>query len=256
VHVALRGRIADGQALDFSREYVQLGIRAIAEDFCTRQLGHRTEFDAAEADRREVTERRFTSIDRCILRDVEDNDNGWFTVIRSPGKPGLNEAERLRQQHAAERLAFLQKMGLAEGVQPNVWRVRQNFEGVLRAMQRTNDRQKVLAAHGALMSDERLPVTILNWHEKSSVEGRILVHGQDESSGHNYLMLEGTDATIHFIHYTPEMEQARHQGGRIRSFVYAECLLMESGLYRWRISQFREGAAQPSAPIGDSSKAD
>ena len=87
-------------------------------------------------------------------------------------------------------------------------------------MQRTIDHQKTLAAHGVLMSDERLPVTVLNWRETNAIEGRILVHGQDEASGRNYLMLEGTDAKVHFIHYTPEMEQARHQGGlRTNAFV-------------------------------------
>jgi hypothetical protein len=40
-----------------------------------------------------------------------------------------------------------------------------------------------------------------------AVEGRMLVDGQDEQSGRNYLMLEGTDAKVYFIQYTPEMEQ-------------------------------------------------
>ena len=64
VHVALRGRKGDGQVLDFGREYVKQGIRGIAEDCRTRQLGHRTVLDAAEAECREVSQRRFTSIDR------------------------------------------------------------------------------------------------------------------------------------------------------------------------------------------------
>jgi len=158
VHVALRGRTSDGRALDFGREYVKQGIRAIAEDYCTRQLGHRTTLDAAEAERREVSQRRFTSIDRTILRGAPDDDGRWFTVIGNPAKSGLGEAERLHEQHGAARLAFLESMGLAESIQPNAWRVRRDFEGVLRAMQRTNDHQKTLAAHGVLMSDERLPV--------------------------------------------------------------------------------------------------
>jgi len=52
------------------------------------------------------------------------------------------------------------------------------------------------------------------------VEGRVLVHGQDEQTGRNYLMLEGTDAKIHFIQYTPEIEEARSRGElRVNSFV-------------------------------------
>jgi hypothetical protein len=36
-------------------------------------------------------------------------------------------------------------------------------DGVLRAMQKTADRQKMLAAHGVLMSDERLPIEPVQW---------------------------------------------------------------------------------------------
>ena len=35
--------------LELARDYVKTGMRAIAEDYCTRQLGHRTEMDAIEA---------------------------------------------------------------------------------------------------------------------------------------------------------------------------------------------------------------
>jgi type IV secretory pathway VirD2 relaxase len=44
VHVALRGTKADGSPLDLEREYIRNGIRSIAEDLCTRQIGHRNRF--------------------------------------------------------------------------------------------------------------------------------------------------------------------------------------------------------------------
>jgi len=87
-------------------------------------------------------------------------------------------------------------------------------------MQRVSDRQKTLTAHGVPMSDERLPIEMLDMRQLTSVEGRILVHGQDEQSGQSYLILEGTDAKMHFIYYTPEMEEARSRGVlRTNSFV-------------------------------------
>jgi hypothetical protein len=87
-------------------------------------------------------------------------------------------------------------------------------------MQRTADRQKTLAAHGVAISDKRLPIEVLYTEKVTAVEGRILVHGQDEYSGRNYLMLEGTDAKVHYIHYTPEMELLRADGGlRTNSFL-------------------------------------
>jgi hypothetical protein len=47
-----------------------------------------------------------------------------------------------------------------------------------------------------------------------------LVHGEEESSGRSYLMLEGTDARVHYVYYTLEMEAARNRGGlRTNSFI-------------------------------------
>src|SRR5215469_662946 len=70
VHAAVRGLRTDGAVLRMSRDYVQQGIRAVAEHLCTCQLGYRTELDAMEAERGEITETRFTSIDRRIVREA------------------------------------------------------------------------------------------------------------------------------------------------------------------------------------------
>jgi len=114
-------------------------------------------------------------------------------------------------------------MGLAEPADPTTWRVRHDFENILRALQRSSDRQKMLAAHGVLMSDERLPLAVLDLRRLTSLEGRILVHGEEDSgreAGRSYLMLEGTDGQVHYVYYTPEMEATRSQGGlRTDSFV-------------------------------------
>ena len=91
VHVALRGRRDDGSVLDLPREYVKAGIRLIAEDLCTRQLGYRTELDAREAERREVSQARVTSLDRIIERANNSADSGYFTFqpmyIKASARP-------------------------------------------------------------------------------------------------------------------------------------------------------------------------
>ena len=78
VHVVIRGMRDNGEALRLSRDYVQQGIRSIAADLCTRQLGYRTELDGLEAERSEVTEKRFTSIDKRLLRDATGIQPGSF----------------------------------------------------------------------------------------------------------------------------------------------------------------------------------
>jgi Protein of unknown function (DUF3363) len=134
----------------------------------------------------------------------------------------------LTERRAADRLMVPESMGLAESTGPRSWRVRRDFENVLRAMQRSADHQKTLAAHGALMSDERLPFSVLDFRELTTLEGRILVHGEEQSSGRSYLMLEGTDARFHYVCYAPEMEAARNRGGqRTNSFVRLRKLFAE-----------------------------
>jgi hypothetical protein len=69
----------------------------------------------------------------------------YFEVVRNPTEAGLSETARLRTQHEASRLAVLHRMGLAESAGGASWLVRRDCEQVLRAMQRTSDRQKTLA---------------------------------------------------------------------------------------------------------------
>lgn len=231
VHVALRGVGAEGQPLRLSRDFVREGIRHITEDLCTRQLGYRTELDAADAQRREVRQHRYTSLDRIIQRDANKSDAAdtpFFTVNKDPSRTGVVLGTSLIERRAAERLMVLESIGLAESDGPKKWRVRRDFANILRAMQHSADRQKTLAAHGALISDERLQMTVLDLQDVTTLEGRILVHGEEESSGRSYLMLEGTDARVHYVHYTPEIEAARARGGlRTNAFIQLRNLTVD-----------------------------
>ena len=51
------------------------------------------------------------------------------------------------------------------------------------------------------------------------VEGRILVHGEEEN-GRSYMMLESTDAKVYAINHTRQMQEMRKAGGlRVNTFV-------------------------------------
>ncbi len=97
-------------------------------------------------------------------------------------------------------------------------------------MQRTADRQKTLAAHGALMSDERLRVVVTDLRDVTALEGRILVHGEEESSGRTYLMLEGTDARVHYLYYTPGDGSGAESWRLTNEFVHPAPKFIQSGL--------------------------
>jgi type IV secretory pathway VirD2 relaxase len=215
VHLVARGRRNDGAALTVPRAYVQHGLRQAAAKACTLQLGPRTELDAITAEEREVSERRYTSLDRAIERLALDGGDSRFLHIQT-----APVSADIRQQHVSSRLAALQTMGLAEPAGANAWRVRRDFQTVLRAMQRANDRQKMLAGKGSLLSDERLQIVVTNARQLRELQGRVVIHGEEEQGCRHYMLLEGTDARVHLLYYTPEMEDARSQGKlRVNNFV-------------------------------------
>lgn len=219
-HVALRGVDSGGRALLLDRQFVQCGIRQIAQDLCTRQLGYRTLADAAAAQQREVLQHRYTALDRRIQHAAQKNPNdpGYLTVSMNPGMR-LGDTADVRGDYLV-RLRALSKIGLAEERSRNIWQVRSDFDKVLRAMQKGADRQKTLMAHGVVMSDKRLPFTSFDFRRAKSVEGRVLVHGEEEESGRRYIMIEGTDAKVHHLYSTPDLDEVRSRGGlRPNSFV-------------------------------------
>jgi type IV secretory pathway VirD2 relaxase len=220
-HIALRGRDQNGCALVIARDYIRSGIRSHAENLATKALGARTELDAEQARQKEITQARYTSLDRVIQR-VNDGQSS-FTFTTDIRAPGLSDRERRLHQNLSARLAHLEKMGLAKSVGSQQWLVQSNFETVLRTLQRTIDRQKMLAAHGALLSDPRLPFEITSIRNLKAVEGRVLLHAEDEASGRRYFLLEGTDAKVHLIYHTQEIEEARRAGKlTVNNFVRLE----------------------------------
>jgi hypothetical protein len=134
-------------------------------------------------------------------------------------------------------------MGLAERAGDGSWLIRSDTEQVLRAMQRAGDRQKTLFAHGELVSDKRLPCQAVDWQQTGSVEGRVLVHGEEEHSGKSYLLLESTAAKVYHIPYTREMEETRSLGGlKTNSFVRLRKLSTD-GRLRIEIGDFGNAEA-------------
>jgi hypothetical protein len=251
VHVSLRGANSLGSTLRLKRDYVKRGVREIAESLCTRQLGYRTSLDASEASRREIDENRFTSLDRLIFRQAHGCETG---LVFTP-TPTTNA-------HVGARLCVLARMGLAERASDGAWLLRPDSEQILRAMQRAADRQKTLFAHGESISDRRLPIQAIDWRQTPSVEGRVLVHGEQEHTDKRFLMLESTSARVFYIPYTREMDDVRARGGlRANSFVRLKCLetamrvedlgdsekaLSNSPLLRKKVEELRKRGFEPT----------
>src|SRR5215469_1063907 len=137
VHIALRGKDQAGSSLRLARHYIRSGIRFHAENLATEALGFRTERDAEEAQRREITQGRFTTLDRVIQRSNK-NQSTSFVMRTDMTAPGLSEREQILQQNLGARLTQLEKMGLASPIAPQQWTVHSDFETILRTLQRSH----------------------------------------------------------------------------------------------------------------------
>ena len=215
-HIALRGLRDEGTPLELPRDYIKSGIRQIAEDLCTRQLGYRTEQDKFEAERREINQMRPTSLDRIIAKSG-DSESGEYFMCNAPALHSKDEQKR----HVQARLAFLQKAGLAEPSQSGSWTVKSDFQTILKSMQQVADRQRTLAAHYMLASNPNLPVVLTDLTTVSSLQGQILGYGQDEENfGKPYMLIEEAGVQIHLIYQDVNIQAARSRGQlRPRSFV-------------------------------------
>ena len=211
VHIAVRG-VATGQELCLDRDLIRTGLREEAERLCTLTLGYRTEQDVLESQRHEVGFTRATSLDRQIQKRATPVAGGDLRVE-------LPQGNREFFQLLASRMAALSGMGLARP-EGNGWNLRGDFFQVLKTMQQAGDRQKMLHQYGILLSDPRLPTQVTLARDIEHLEGRVLAHVYDDVTGAPQMILEGTDARVHFIRHTPAMEQMRQDGGlKPNSFV-------------------------------------
>lgn len=135
-HVAVRGVDDRGRGLEVSREYIAVGSRARAQELATRELGYRSERDVALATERQVTQQRFTDIDRRLLKMGNEQgtpnvDAGLLKAAQQNPKREIDfsstppNSERMRAVRLAqvERLAFLEKHGLATRTGEMKWQV-------------------------------------------------------------------------------------------------------------------------------------
>jgi len=200
VHVVIRGKRDDGRDLRIPPRYVREGLRDRAAAAATRQLGYRTSEDILEAQRREIHQVRFTGLDRRLIK--RQDTNGMLRV-----EPSRDATEF----HLERRLIELERMGLATR-HGSPWQLSPELERSLRAAQKTRDRVQIMEAHGVMASDTNLPFRLLKLNDVQDVEGKVLVHSQDEYSGNNFSLIETVQGEMIRLPHSKEMAAARHHG--------------------------------------------
>ena len=131
-HLIVRGRDDTGKDLIIAGDYIAHGFRHRAAELATEWLGPRTELEIQQTLQREVEKERWTSLDRTLQREA--GEDGRVQIER------FNEPRLQRQRLLLiGRLQRLQRLGLADEVQPGTWAIHADAEKTLRALGERGD---------------------------------------------------------------------------------------------------------------------
>jgi len=191
-HIVVRGKDEDGKDLVIARDYVKFGVRERAAEIVSLDLGPKTDLAVESQLKREVEQERFTSIDRTLLRDR--NQDGL--VLASTG---TNQA--LSQTLRAGRLQKLKRLDLADEVRPDIWRLQDELEPTLRRMGERGDIIRTLqrAMSGQTRSPRDYAIIDPNDPDQKTIVGRVMDRGlADELHDRHYLVIDGIDGRTHY----------------------------------------------------------
>ena len=174
------------------------GMRHTATDLLTHELGPRTEMEILKQVRQQVAQDRFTDLDRDIIKYSRDN------IMHPDG--GEYPARII-----GARMKKLSKMGLAQHLGNDYWRLDPDLRNTLTTMAEKGDIIKTLHRNLYKTGKDNLQqkALIFGTDETSqkSVTGELLKIGlSDELSDRRYVILDGTDGN-HWYVDMGELEQ-------------------------------------------------
>ena len=188
-HIMLRGRDDKGHDLIIARDYITTGMRERAAELISLDLGPRTDREIENRLRHEVEQERLTSIDRRLMREMDEN--GIVSVI---------DRNAFQQTLRAGRLKKLARLGLAEELRPGGWRLEEGLEDTLRRMGERGDIIKTLHREMGDRDVARSPADYVIHDPTKPVTGRVMARGlSDEINDRHYLIVDGVDGRAHYI---------------------------------------------------------
>lgn len=206
-HLIVRGRDDTGKDLIIAGDYIADGFRHRASELATEWLGPRTELEIQQTFRREVEQERWTSLDRTLKREA--GDDGLVHVER------LNEPRLQRQRLLLiGRLQRLQRLGLADEMQPGSWAVHADAEKTLRALGERGDIIRTMQR--ALRGEPRELAVFEPGDDGRTVVGRVAAKGlADELRDRGYLVIDGVDGKAHYVALNARDELAIYPAGAV-----------------------------------------
>jgi len=192
-HILVRGKDDRGKDLIIAREYMSAGMRERAAEIVSLDFGPRSDFEIEERLRVEVEQERFTSIDRRLIRDMDED--GLVTAT---------DRDAFQQSLRAGRLQKLKRLGLAEEVRAGQWRLAGDLEDTLRRMGERGDIIKTMhremAEKGLARSAADYVIHDPSESQAQPIVGRVVARGlSDEINDRHYLIIDGVEGRTHCV---------------------------------------------------------
>ncbi|WIA60441.1 relaxase/mobilization nuclease and DUF3363 domain-containing protein [Stenotrophomonas sp. BIO128-Bstrain] len=206
-HLIVRGRDDTGKDLIIAGDYIAHGFRHRAAELATEWLGPRTELEIQQTLGREVQQERWTSLDRTLQREA--GEDGRVQVER------FNEPRLQRQRLLLiGRLQRLQRLGLADEMQPGTWAIHADAEKTLRAL---GERGDIIRTMQHAMSGQPRELAVFEpGDDGRTVIGRVAAKGlADELHDRGYLVIDGADGKAHYVALNARDELANYPTGAV-----------------------------------------
>ena len=220
VHVLIRGRADDGRDLVISRDYISRGLRGRAEERVTLELGPRSEQEIRSALEKEVEAERWTGLDRA-LRNATDDGAGIANL-----RPHSSENDPELRRLMVGRAAKLERLGLAEQIEPGCWTLKPGLEDTLRALSIRGDIIKTMhrAMSGGGREVDASGFAIQGDDPGDRVLGRLVRRGLlDELKGSAFAIVEGVDGRTHHVSFSDlEMTGDAEPGAIVEARAYED----------------------------------
>jgi type IV secretory pathway VirD2 relaxase len=195
-HIVLRGLRDDGQKLIIPRDYISYGMRDVAEELLTNELGPIKQIHYAQRVAKQIRQERFTSLDRKLL-------NNCVASVVDLRRSRLAEMD-WQNRFESQRVKFLNELGLAEKLGSNKWRLDENLEGTLRRM---GERGDIIKTYQRVMTEAKLKRKAVNEPIYDSlgptsrpITGRVIKTGVlDDVNNRSYMVLDTLGGEALFV---------------------------------------------------------
>ena len=190
-HIVLRGVDDRGANLVIAPEYISHGMRERLAEIVALDLGPRTDLEIERSQRRDVEQERLTGTDRRLMRAANEDRE-----LEVRGR------DRTDQAILTGRLRKLVRLGLAEPLGGDRWRLIDGLESALRELGERGDIIRTMQRAFAAEARERGPsdLTIHDPQREAPVVGRLVERGlADEMRDRHYLIVDGIDGRSHYI---------------------------------------------------------